>query len=205
MSVFPIFVKLEGKLVVVAGGGAVAEEKIGPMLRAGAHIRVIAPAATPQIAEWASAGKIDWREKPFEPADLDGALLAFAATSAPGVNQAVFQESESRGILCNAVDDTEHCRFYCGAVVQRGDLQIAISTNGRSPALAQRLRKELEAQFGAEYRLWLEWLGEARTAVRASGLTPERAKAVLHELASRESYERFLGGSAKEVASRGGD
>jgi len=203
MGVFPIFLRLEGRQVVVAGGGAVAEEKIAGMLRAGARIRLIAPEITPQIAEWVRAGKIAWNEKQFEPDDMDGASLAFAATSAPGVNEAVFQAAESRGILSNAADDTEHCRFYCGAIVQRGDLQIAISTNGRSPALAQRLRKELETQFGAEYGRWLEWLGDARAAVRASGLPPERVKALLHELASRESYERFVRESGREAAGQG--
>ncbi len=205
MSVFPIFVRLEGKQVVMAGGGAVAEEKLGALLRAGARIRVIAPTVTPRIAEWVLAGEIEWKEKPFQPGDLEGAFLVFAATAAAAVNEEVFREAEARGILCNAVDDTEHCRFYCGAVVQRGDLQIAVSTNGRSPALAQRLRKELEAQFGPEYGPWVDWLGEARAAVRASGLPSERAKAVLHELASRESYERFVRDSQRRVASPGRD
>src|ERR1700720_1285445 len=169
MSLFPIFVKLEGRLIVVVGGGNIAEVKIPGVLAAGARMRLIAPSITPQIAEWVRFGKIDWLPKEFEAADLQGAFLVVAATSAPGVNEAVFHAAETRGILCNAVDDIEHSHFYYGAVVQRGDLQIAISTNGKSPAVALRLRQEFEAEFGPEYEVWLQWLGAARETLRAGG------------------------------------
>ncbi len=115
-----------------------------------------------------------------------------AATSVPSVNQAVYRAADAQGLLCNAVDDVENCHFYYGAVVQRGDLQIAISTNGNSPALAQRLRKELQAQFGTEYENWLEWLGAARDALRSSRASSAQNKEVLHNLASKEGFERFL-------------
>jgi uroporphyrin-III C-methyltransferase/precorrin-2 dehydrogenase/sirohydrochlorin ferrochelatase len=192
MSLFPIFVKLEGRLVVVIGGGSVAEGKIPSVLSAGARVRLVAPSVTPQIAEWVRLGKIDWLPKEFEAADLNGAFLVIAATSAPGVNEAVFREAEARGLLCNAVDDIEHCHFYYGAVVQRGDLQIAISTNGNSPALAQRLRKELELELGPEYEVWVQWLGAAREALRARGPSSETTKKLLHVLASRPMFEEFL-------------
>jgi precorrin-2 dehydrogenase/sirohydrochlorin ferrochelatase len=203
MSLFPIFVKLEGRLVVVIGGGQVAEVKIPGLLSAGARIRLVAPSITPQIAEWVRFGKIDWLPKEFEPADLDGAFLVIAATSAPGVNEAVFREAETRGLLCNAVDDIGHCHFYYGAVVQRGDLQIAISTNGKSPSLAQRLRKEFEAQFGPEYEVWLEWLGAAREALRASGPSSDTAKKLLHELATRPMFEQFVREAKRLPGQRG--
>jgi siroheme synthase-like protein len=203
MSLFPIFVKLEGRLIVVVGGGAIAEAKIPGVLAAGARIRLIAPSIRPQIAEWVRFGKIDWLPKEFEAADLEGAFLVIAATSAPGVNEAVFREAETREILCNAVDDIQHCHFYYGAVVQRGDLQIAISTNGKSPALAQRLRHEFEAEFGPEYEVWLRWLGAAREALRASGPSTEITKKLLHELASRPMFEEFLRQAMREPAHRG--
>jgi siroheme synthase-like protein len=192
MSLFPIFVKLQNRLVLVVGGGKVAEDKITGLSTAGARVRVVAPQVNEQIAGWAQQGKIDWRAKRFESADLDQAFLVIAATSAAGVNEAVYREADARGILCNAVDDMEHCHFYYGSVVQRGDLQIAISTNGRSPALAQRLRKELENQFGSEYESWLEWLGAARELLRANGRNAESNKALLHHLASRPMFEHFL-------------
>src|SRR5579864_394633 len=192
MSLFPIFVKLEGRLIVVVGGGNIAEGKIPGVLTAGARIRLVAPSITPQIAEWVRFGKIDWLPKTFEPQDLNRAFLVIAATSAPGVNEAVFCEAEARGILCNAVDDIEHCHFYYGAVVQRGDLQIAVSTNGKSPALAQRLRIQLEKQFGSEYELWLEWLGAARELLRAGDGSADSKKTLLHHLASQPMFKRFL-------------
>jgi precorrin-2 dehydrogenase/sirohydrochlorin ferrochelatase len=203
MSLFPIFVKLEGRLVVVIGGGSVAEAKIPSMLGAGARVRLIAPSITPQIAERVRLGRIDWLPKEFEAADLNGAFLVIAATSAPRVNEAVFREAEARGLLCNAVDDIEHCHFYYGAVVQRGDLQIAISTNGKSPALAQRLRKELELELGPEYEVWLEWLGAAREALRASGPSSESTKKLLHELASRPMFQEFLRQANRKPGPRG--
>jgi siroheme synthase-like protein len=192
MSLFPIFVKLRGRLVIVVGGGSVAEGKIPGLLAAGALVRVISPAITSGFAEWVRERRIEWLPKVFEPGDLVGAYLVIAATSAPGVNDTVFREAEARGILCNAVDDIEHCHFYYGSIVQRGDLQIAVSTNGKSPALAQRLRQELEAQFGPEYEGWLEWLGAAREVLRGSGADSEANKKILHQLASRPAFEQFL-------------
>ena len=203
MSLFPIFVKLEGRLVVVIGGGSVAEAKIPGMLSAGARVRLLAPSITPQIAQWVRFGKIDWLPKEFEAADLNGAFLVIAATSAPGVNEAVFREAEARGLFCNAVDDIEHCHFYYGAVVQRGDLQIAISTNGKSPALAQRLRKELELELAPEYEVWVQWLGAAREALRASGPSSESTKKLLHELASRPMFQEFLRQANRRPGHRG--
>ena len=203
MSLFPMFVKLKGRLVVVIGGGKIAEEKIPSMLSAGARIRLFAPTITPQIAEWVRFGKMEWRPKEFEAAGLQGAFLVIAATSAPGVNAAVFREAEARGILCNAVDDIKNCHFYYGSIVQRGDLQIAISTNGKSPALAQRLRKELEEQFVPEYEAWVQWLGAARDALRASGASGDAAKKLLHELAGRPMFEEFVRRAKQQPRRRG--
>jgi siroheme synthase-like protein len=198
MSLLPIFVKLEGRMVVVVGGGVIAEGKLAALLTAGARIRVVAPDVTAEIADLAQRGKVEWRAKLFESADLHGAFLVIAATSAPGVNEAVYREAEARGLLCNAVDDIDHCHFYYGSVVQRGDLQIAISTNGKSPALAQRLRLQLEKEFGPEYELWLEWLGTARELVRAGEGSADSKKVLLHHLASRPMFERFLDEARRE-------
>ena len=192
MSLLPIFVKLRDRLVVVVGGGIVAEGKIQGLFAAEARIRVVAPVVTARIREWITEKRVEWRAEAFEPEHFDGAYLVIAATSAPGVNEAVFREADARGILCNAVDDIEHCHFYYGAVVQRGDLQIAISTNGKSPALAQRLRLEIEKQFGPEYEVWLEWLGAARELLRAGDGSADSKKVLLHHLASGPMFEKFV-------------
>jgi uroporphyrin-III C-methyltransferase/precorrin-2 dehydrogenase/sirohydrochlorin ferrochelatase len=190
-----MFVKLQGRTVVVIGAGAIAEGKIPGLFAAEARVRVIAPAATPQIAQWAGEGKLVWIAREFLSGDLEDASLAIAATSAPGVNHAVFQECEARGIFCNAVDDIENCHFYYGAVVQRGDLQLAISTNGKSPALAQRIRKELQESYGEEYGTWLEKLGVTRDVLRAKSPDVDSVKAVLHRLATNEMFDRFRNSS----------
>ena len=203
MSLLPIFVKLRDRLVVVAGGGSVAEGKIDGLFAAEARIRIVAPRVTRAIAQWIAHGRVEWRAKTFAPADLDGAYLVIAATSAPGVNEAVFSEADARGILCSAVYDIEHCHFYYGSVVQRGDLQIAISTNGNSPALAQRLRLLLEKQFGPEYELWVEWLGAAREQLRAGRGSAISRKALLHHIASQPMLDRFLQAARRKREGQG--
>ena len=192
MSLFPAFLKLTNRRVLVVGGGAIAAQKIPGLLEAGARVHVVSPKLSPALAEYVRTRQIDWSPKPFEPADLNGAFLTIAATSIRDLNASVFAEADRRNILCNSVDDIEHCHFYYGSIVQRGDLQIAISTNGKSPALAQRLRKELEEQFGPAYESWLAWLGAAREALRAQSTDPEATKRWLHTLASRPMFERFL-------------
>jgi siroheme synthase-like protein len=203
MSLFPMFVKLEGRRVVVVGGGEIATSKMDGLLQAGANIVVVSPALNAQLTAFARANRIEWRQKEFASEDLQNAFLVIAATSVPSVNESVFRAADARGLLCNAVDDIGNCHFYYGAVVQRGDLQIAISTNGKSPALAQRLRKELEAQFGTEYESWLEWLGAAREALRASSASQASNKDVLHNLASREMFERYLQEANRQPSTEG--
>ena len=183
MSLFPIFVKLEGRRVLLVGAGPVGESKIGGLFSADARITVVAPQATVAIREWASGGKVEWRPREFQASDLEGMALVIAAVPAP-IAKSVFAEARARGVLCNSVDDPENCDFYYPAVVNRGDLQIAISTAGQSPALAQRLRQELEQQFGPEYAEWIRQLGEARCALFAADGDPEGRKRRLHELAA---------------------
>lgn len=187
-SLFPMFVKLAGRDCLVVGAGRIAESKIPGLLEAGATVRVVAPEANHAISEWAGAGRITWERRPFKPGDLDGVFLVIAATSSSDLNGTVFREARRRGILCNAVDDPEHCDFYYPAVVRRGALQLAISTAGLSPALAQRLRLELEEQFGPEYAGWVEQLGTAREQLFSRDLDPEARRKLLHELASREAF-----------------
>lgn len=165
-----------------------AEGKIRGLLQAGASVQVVAPHAVWQVQKWAWEGTIGWNPRGFEPHDLDGAFLVVAATSLPDLNAQIFEEARAKKVLCNAVDDPDHCDFYYPAVVNRGDLQIAISTNGRSPALAQRLRRELEEQFGPEYEAWLKELGDAREQLTTKKIALEPRRKLLHELASREAF-----------------
>jgi precorrin-2 dehydrogenase/sirohydrochlorin ferrochelatase len=192
MALFPMFVKLRDRLCVVVGGGVVAESKILSLLDSEATVRVVAPSVTETIAGWTDDSRVELRLKPFAPEDLAEAFLVVAATSSAAVNRHVFQEAQARGILCNAVDQPEECDFYYPAVVRRGSLQIAISTEGLSPALAQRLRREMETQFGPEYGVWLEWLGKVRQTVRTGAYPAAETREFLHFVASREMFDQFL-------------
>jgi len=190
MTLFPMFMKLGGRSCLVVGAGTVGEPKIGGLLASGASVRVVAFTGTGAVAEWAKTGAITWEARAFNSTDLDGVFLVIAATNSRDVNAAIFHEAGQRNILCNVVDDPEYCDFYYPAVVRRKDLQLAISTNGQSPALAQRIRRELEVQFGPEYGEWLEQLGTIRRQLFASNIDPEERRHLLHELASREAFER---------------
>jgi siroheme synthase-like protein len=187
-NMFPMFVKLEGRRCLVVGAGAIAEGKIRGLLEVGASVQVVAPQATLPIQKWAWEGTIGWSARGFQSRDLDGAFLVITATSSPDVNAEVFKQAREKKVLCNSVDDPEHCDFYYPAVVNRGDLQIAVSTNGRSPALAQRLRQELEQQFGPEYEAWVKELGEARDQLTAKKVSVGPRRKLLHEIASREAF-----------------
>ncbi len=176
MSLFPIFLKLDGRRCLVVGAGVVGEPKVQSLLSANARVEIVAPETTKQMEEWAQSGAVTLNRRNFQSTDLDGVFLVIAATSSAEVNSSVFAEAQSRNILCNSVDDPEHCDFFYPAVVRRGDFQVAISTAGHSPALAQRLRVELEEQFGPEYTEWVEELGRVRHQLFASNLDPENRR-----------------------------
>jgi len=191
-SLFPMFVKLDGRQVLVIGAGQVGEPKIRGLLSTGARIRVVAHKASEAVREWARVGQIVLEERDFVLSDLDNAFLVVVATSSRDLNEFVFGEAQSRRILCNVVDVPEQCDFYYSAVVQRGDLQIAISTSGQSPSLAQKIRQQLERQFGPGYAQWVAELGETRRKVLASNLDPERKRDLMQSLASIEAFEAAL-------------
>ncbi len=169
-----------------------AESKIASLLDAEAKVKVVAPEATPRVQSWAQVKKIEWHRRGFQLGDLAGMFLVVAATSSTELHERILEEAARRGVLCNVVDVPALCDFYYPAVVQRGALQIAISTAGHSPALAQRLRQQLEEQFGPEYEEWLEQLGNARDKVFSRTTDPDERKRLLHELASAEAFESFL-------------
>ena len=183
MALYPVFLKLESRKVLIVGGGAVAEQKLEGVLRSATDVTVIAPQVTPRISEWAEQGRLKHVASRFQPGMAQGYFLVVAATDSAVVNHAIYAEASVDGALCNAVDDMPYCDFYAAALVNRGDFQIAISTGGNSPALAQKVRRELEAEFGPEYAAWNGWLGRMRSAVRSILPPGERRKELLHLLA----------------------
>ncbi|HTC94078.1 MAG TPA: siroheme synthase CysG [Terriglobales bacterium] len=185
MSLFPLFLKLEGRPVLVVGGGEIAEGKIASLLHTGASVHVVAPMSTPAISVWAKETKIKWHKRRFQAEDVKDQDLVIAATSSVEVNHQVYAEARRHGVLCNVVDDPAYCDFYFPAVVRRGDLQIAISTGGQSPALAQQLRVQLENQFGPEYAERVADLGHQRREILATHPPGEDRKKLLHQLAQQ--------------------
>jgi precorrin-2 dehydrogenase / sirohydrochlorin ferrochelatase len=186
MSLFPIFLKLTARPCIVIGAGNLAESKIESLQAANAQVTVIAPKASARIVAMAAAGEVTWHEREYAAGDLAGQFLVVAATDVPAVNRAVFAEAEAAGILTNAVDDPPFCDFYFPSVVRRGDLQIAISTAGASPALAQRLRKEINAILPLDTGDWLAELGNLRREVLQLEPLNDSRRQLLHQLASRE-------------------
>jgi precorrin-2 dehydrogenase/sirohydrochlorin ferrochelatase len=201
-NLFPMFIKLEGRQVLVIGAGRVGEEKIEGLLGTGARIRVVALDASSIVREWARAGKIELELRAFSSDDLDGAFLSVVATSSRSFNERVYFEAHRRGVLCNVVDVPDLCDFFYPSVVRRGDLQIAVSTSGQSPSLAQKIRLQLEKQFGPGYAAWVSELGATRRLVLASDLEKERKLDLLHSLASREALEAALA-EQPELAAKG--
>lgn len=190
-SLFPIFLKLERRRVLIVGAGRIAEQKLHGLLDAGANVVVVAEAASSTFTKFSREGRIELHLRSFLPSDVKDSALVIAATGNPAANQQIYDAAAAQNILCNAVDEPERCDFYYPAVVRRGDLQIAISTNGKSPALAQRIRAELEARFGEEYSEWLAWLGSVREVLFRHRIEPERRREMLHQIASQQGYDGF--------------
>jgi uroporphyrin-III C-methyltransferase / precorrin-2 dehydrogenase / sirohydrochlorin ferrochelatase len=189
MNLQPIFLKLDGRPGLLVGAGNVALEKLTTLLTTGVRLRVIAPEAKAEVRQLASEGKLELIERRFRIEDLNGNFLVIAATDDPEVNATVYRESVSRGILVNSVDDPPHCDFYFGSVVRRGDLQVAISTAGESPAAAQQLRREIEEQLPDDVGPWLTQVGQLRREILAAHPAGEERKALLHRIAKRQMLQ----------------
>ncbi|MGA8107954.1 MAG: bifunctional precorrin-2 dehydrogenase/sirohydrochlorin ferrochelatase [Acidobacteriaceae bacterium] len=186
MTLLPIFLRLENRPVLVVGAGAVALEKIRSLRAAGGRLTVVAPHAVGEVQALATEGALEWHPRRFAAGDLDGMFVVIAATNDSTVNRGIYEEALRRNVLCNAVDDPPNCDFYFGSVVSRGDLQVAVSTGGKSPALAQRLRREIDGQLPEDLGPWLGELGELREEIRAEVPASEARTRLLHELAQRQ-------------------
>lgn len=189
MSLYPIFLKLEGRKVLIVGGGSVAEQKIEAVLRSATDVTVIAPQVSDRIRTWVGEGRLRHVAGEYREGMAQGYFLVIAATDSEKVNRAVYEEARRSGALANAVDDPDYCNFYAPAVVSRGDFQIAISTGGASPALAQHIRRELEEKYGVEYGPWTAWLGRARQALRDALPRSESRKQLIRMLALGRPHE----------------
>jgi precorrin-2 dehydrogenase/sirohydrochlorin ferrochelatase len=180
---YPIFVDLEGKKVVVVGGGAVAQRKIERLLEFEAQVHVISQELNPALAGYLREGRIKFMGREFTDSELDGAFMVIAATDDSLLNQRVSKSAMEKGLLVNAVDEPYDCNFIVPSVLRRGDLLIAVSTSGKSPALAKRLRKELEKRFGREYESLLTLMGRLRKEILSRGLSQSENRRIFTRLA----------------------
>jgi len=169
---FPALLDLRGRRCLVVGGGPVGERKVHALLTCGASVSVVSPRLTPALAALAAAGRIAHRPRPFRRADVTGVLLVLVATGVPHVDRAVAAEARRRRALVNVADTPALCDFILPSVLRRGGLQVAVSTGGRSPALAREVRKHLERVLGPEYAALVARVGHARARVRALAATP---------------------------------
>jgi len=192
---YPIFVSLAGRKAVVIGGGKVAERKVEVLLDCGAEVELVSPELTESLSKWEREGRLQVQRREFRAGDTSEAWLVIAACGEEEVNRRVFEEAERCGIFCNVVDEPTLCSFQVPAVIQRGVLQIAISTGGVSPALAKRLRKELESEFGPWYEMFLAGLREMRAHVKAKYPSEQGKRA--------EIFEGFVNSTALERLRKG--
>jgi len=186
---YPILVDLQGKRALVVGGGKVAQRKIETLLEHGASVQVIAKELTAKLAELRNYEKIEFLGDEFSEAFLEGAFLVFAATDDASLNRRVSQAAQQRGLLVNAVDQPADCNFIVPSVLSRGDLLIAVSTSGKSPAFARKVRVELERQFGEEYGFFLNLMGNLRKEILRLGLSQEENKSAFEQLAYSDLLE----------------
>ncbi len=182
MSYYPIFVDLKGKTALVVGGGTVAQRKIETLLEYGAFVHVVSRELTADVTRYVDEGKIKLLGQEFKESYLEGVFLVISATDDPAMNHRVSECSKKKDILVNAVDQPLDCTFIVPAILKRGDLQIAVSTSGKSPALAKKVRRELEEHFGREYESLLLLLGRLRKKIISKGRSQNQNKQVFSDL-----------------------
>ena len=173
---YPVYLNLNDKRCLVFGGGLVAEDKVSKLQGSGARIAVISPKLTPALQASAQSGELEWHSREYRSGDLEGAFLGIAATNRRDVNQRIFEEATQLGVLLNVVDEPDQCSFIAPSVVKRGEVTLAISTGGASPALARKLREELSGHPTLQWADLAGVLALARREVKKRGLAvdPQR-------------------------------
>jgi precorrin-2 dehydrogenase/sirohydrochlorin ferrochelatase len=191
---YPMMMDLRGRSCVVIGGGEVAARKVEMLMNCGAAVKVVAPELERSLERLVSAGRLTHIEAPYQKSHLKGSSLAIASTDNKEVNRAVYDDAMEIGIPVNVVDVPELCSFIVPSMVVRGDLIVAISTSGKSPAMAKRIRKDLQQYFGEEYAVMLELMGEARRILMEREPDINRRTQVLTGIANSDLLERIKSG-----------
>jgi len=189
MAYYPVFIKLDGETALVVGGGRVAQRKIETLLEYGASVRIVSKELTGKLKQFIESGDIRHVGEKFESRHLDGAFMVIAATDDKKLNREISEAARKRGLLINAVDQPPDCNFIVPSIVKKGDLTIAISTSGKSPALAKKLREKMDGQFGSEYRTFLTLMGRLRKEVLKMGLPHNENGRIFKEIVDSDVLE----------------
>ena len=200
MNVYPIFLTdLQSRRCLVIGGDSEAERKVQGLLAANASVTVISKTLTDNMTLWANQHRIAWLPRAWQPGDLEGVWLAIATTRDGALATRLKDEAEQQGVLLNVADDVPHSNFAAGSVMRRGPLTIAVSTSGCSPALAARIRQQMEQRFGPEYVDFLEMLGELRQPVSARYPSSEARKALWTQLLDSDVLDLLRKGQPEQA------
>jgi precorrin-2 dehydrogenase/sirohydrochlorin ferrochelatase len=201
MRYYPIYLDVKNRDCLVIGGGSVGTRKVLTLLACGANVTVVSTNATEKLHKLSNNGVIKLKERPFQTADLDDRFLVIGATDDQELNFNIHAEAERRGLLCNIADRPKACNFILPSIVNRGDLIIAISTSGKSPAFAKKLRKQLEAQFGDEYAEFLDLMGKIRKKLLGEDHEPEAHKHLFEQLIERGLVQMLRNGDTENINS----
>jgi precorrin-2 dehydrogenase/sirohydrochlorin ferrochelatase len=201
MAFYPIMIDLSGKKAVVIGGGMVAQRKVETLLEYGAEVHLISRELTPLLEDYVGDGRVRLVGRELEGSEFEGASIAIIATNDPHMNRRAAGIARERGVFVNVVDQPSDCDFIVPSILRRGDLIIAVSTSGRSPALAKRIRERLASQFGDEYGDFLRLMGHIREEVLSRGLAQEENSRIFHELVDSPIIEAVGREDWPEVAS----
>ncbi|MSP13637.1 MAG: bifunctional precorrin-2 dehydrogenase/sirohydrochlorin ferrochelatase [Chloroflexi bacterium] len=205
MHYYPVLLDLRRRRCVVIGGGRVAEGKIKSLIEAEAEVTVVAPDLTQDLEQLACAGQFVLLRRSYRNGDLAGAFLAISATDDRATNEAIWQEADALNILVNVVDDVPHCNFIAPSIMRRGDLVVAISTSGKAPALAVRLRQQLETRIGDEHARFLELAGQIRAPLAARYPDFEQRKALWYQLVDSDVLNLLRQGQDEAARQRMGE
>ena len=195
---YPLIVNLKGKRCVVVGAGKVAEHRIASLRMQDAAVLLVAPEATLELAKFAELGVLTWIRAMYSTAHLDGAFLVIAATNLREVNRAVAQDAQAKNILVTCADEPADGNYITPSVIERGELLLALSTNGKSPTLASVLRERLEQQFGPEWASWTTMFGNLRSDIQNIPSEAGR-KSIARQLLEDDVIRQLLDGQPNEA------
>ena len=182
MRYYPLFLDIKNRACLVVGGGAVGTRKVETLLDCGAVVTVVSRETTAEIDSLAQKGAVTLEKRTYRPEDLEGKFLVIGATDDEGLNRQISEDAGRRNLLCNIADQPSLCNFILPAIVDRGDLVIAVSTSGKSPAFAKKIRRALEKQFGPEYEPFLSLMGKIRDVLLAEAHQPEAHRHLFEQL-----------------------